>query len=640
MNDVQDHKNALFFHSTVLDATSKPAAGLFEGTVADFGGFDECLNVEFPKRNGDVEFRGQYCAVEARPIMPPTPNNFSMAKNSHADPLDTIQKEIYIAGAAFTYMKFRFGVCVPSLCSLQDMQAIVKRISDTVEMDIQIPQCYIKEERVVFKPIHIAVISVLSLLLLLCILGTIVDYQSGNIPYEKLSNGRKFMVCFSIIGNFRRLMCASKGSEELKALHGLRALSMGWIILGHTYVWINYQLLRSPNISIVWFNRLDFEVILNGWLSVEPFFFLRLTPPLLLTIGLLFFLPLISSGPFWYERVDPEIKACTDYWWLSILYISNWADMKNICVHPTWYLSADFQLHVITIVILYILYKYPKLGLSLICSVVLVCSVVVGVLTFQWDLPPTIQVSSGNSGKIQATIDVVHMKTFTHAGPYYVGIVLGFLMIKYKDVKISKVINICGWCASTVLCLTAVYGAHRWNIGEPHGPLLTSIFAALHRTTFAIGVGWVTFACVTGHGGVVNKILSWSLLAPISRLTFMIYLLHSLVIWVRMGSLRERLYFSHYNMLYEYVGNIVTTVILTVPFYLLLEAPLSNIERLIFSKVRPSKDESPTKQNGHLPDNIAQSANGFGMDKEGLEPATPVKLTGVKSLDLVQNGLH
>ncbi|PRD22460.1 UNVERIFIED_CONTAM: hypothetical protein NCL1_49037 [Trichonephila clavipes] len=120
----------------------------------------------------------------------------------------------------------------------------------------------------------------------------------------------------------------------------------------------------------------------------------------------------------------------------------------------------------------------------------------------------------------------------------------------------------------------------------------------------------------------------------------MIYLLHSLVIWVRMGSLRERLYFSHYNMLYEYVGNIVTTVILTVPFYLLLEAPLSNLERLIFSKVRPSKNESLTKQNGHLPDNIAQSANGFGMDKGGLEPATPVELTGVKSLDLVQNGLH
>ncbi|GFT25670.1 nose resistant to fluoxetine protein 6 [Nephila pilipes] len=71
----------------------------------------------------------------------------------------------------------------------------------------------------------------------------------------------------------------------------------------------------------------------KGKINVPIYIFrryIRLTPPLLLTIGLLFFLPLISSGPFWYERVDPEIKACTEYWWMSVLYISNWADMKNI----------------------------------------------------------------------------------------------------------------------------------------------------------------------------------------------------------------------------------------------------------------------------------------------------------------------
>ncbi|GFU16695.1 nose resistant to fluoxetine protein 6 [Nephila pilipes] len=259
----------------MLDATSKPAAGLFEGTVADFGGFDQCLDTELPKRNGGIEFRGQYCAVEARPHMLPTPSNFSMAKNSHAGPLDNIGKEIHIAGAAFNYLKFRLGVCVPSTCSLQDMQSIVKRISGAVDMDIQIPQCYVKEEAITFKPVHIAVISILSFLLLACIFGSIIDYHSRNIPYEKLSTCRKVIICFSAITNFQRLICASKGSEELKALHGLRALSMGWIILGHTYVWINYQLLRSPNLTIVWFNRLDFEVILNGWLSVEPFFFLR-----------------------------------------------------------------------------------------------------------------------------------------------------------------------------------------------------------------------------------------------------------------------------------------------------------------------------------------------------------------------------
>lgn len=60
-----------------------------------------------------------------------------------------------------------------------------------------------------------------------------------------LGTGQRILVCFSFISNFRRLLSASKGSEELKALHGLKALSMAYVILGHTYVWINFQLLRK-----------------------------------------------------------------------------------------------------------------------------------------------------------------------------------------------------------------------------------------------------------------------------------------------------------------------------------------------------------------------------------------------------------
>ncbi|GIX73534.1 nose resistant to fluoxetine protein 6 [Caerostris extrusa] len=142
----------------MLDATSKPPSGIFEGTLVDFGGFDQCLKVEFPKRNGDIEFRGKYCAIEAKPIMPPVPSNFSMARNSQAKPLDSIREEVKIAGTALNYLKFRLGVCVPSKCTLEDMQAIAKRASEVVKMDVKIPQCYV-QETVAFKPIHVAVMT-------------------------------------------------------------------------------------------------------------------------------------------------------------------------------------------------------------------------------------------------------------------------------------------------------------------------------------------------------------------------------------------------------------------------------------------------------------------------------------------------
>ncbi|XP_035215129.1 nose resistant to fluoxetine protein 6-like [Stegodyphus dumicola] len=647
---------------------SKPPAGLLEGTLSDFGAFDQCLDIILPKKNGEVEFRGQYCAMEANPLMPPIPKNFSLAKQRHAQPLDSIAEEVKIGGMAFYYLKFRLGLCVPSACNLNDMKLIAEKISKAIQMNIQIPQCYVKESAT-FRPIHIVVIFILSLLLLACLYGSIIEHKASKEKDRRLRPHEEMFKCFSFISNYQRLMGSSKGSEELKALHGLRALSMAWVILGHTYVWSNFQLLRRPSLIPNWFNSLDFEAIHNGWLSVEPFFFLsglltsyavmkilpkakgrinvpiyilrryiRLTPPLLLAMGLAFFMPLLSSGPFWYERVDPELKACTEYWWANILYISNWLGMRQICVHPTWYLSADFQLHVVSIVVLYLLYRSPKIGLSLITIIVVACNIAVGVLTYLWDLPPTIQISSGNNEKIQQTVDIVHMRTFTHAGPYYVGIVVGFLMVKHKGIEISKVENISGWCASIVLALTSVYGAHRWNIGEPHGLVLTSIFAAVHRTTFTMSVAWVAFACVTGHGGVVNKFLSASLFAPVSRLTFMVYLLHSLVIWVRKASARERIYFSHYNMLYEYIGNIVVTLLLTVPFYLLLEAPLSNLERLLLSRnLKPKEEDTPEQRtNGHLPENIVHATKDFKFNGEIAIPST-VELTSVKSLDCIQN---
>lgn len=654
----------------MLDAMSKPPAGILTGTFSDFGAFDQCLDIELPNRKGGVEFRGQYCAIEIKPLLPKVPKNFSLAKQAHAEPLDSIAREFVIGGMSFYYLKFRLGICVPSLCSVEEMQALAKQIGTQVEMDVKIPQCYVQES-LVFKPVHIAVIFVVSLLLISCIAGSVIEYKTMDVePSErKLSRGQQILVCFSLISNYRRLISASKGSDELKALHGLRAFSMAWVILGHTYVWTNFQLLRRPEQLVVWFNSIDFGSILNGWLSVEPFFFLsglltcyavmkimpktkgrinvpvyilrryvRLTPPLLLVMGLAFFMPLLSQGPFWYERVDPEIRSCTKYWWRSILYISNWTGMKNICVHPTWYLSADFQLHVISVVFLYVLYRSPKLGLSLIAAFLVACTALVATLTTLWELPPIILISSGNNDQIEQTVDVVHMNTFTHAGPYFVGIIVGYLIIKYKDVKMSKVILASGWFLSTVVSLTSLYGAHRWNIGEPHGPILTAIYASMHRTTFTIGVAWVAFVCVTGHGGLVNRFLSSSMLAPISRLTFMIYLMHPLVIWVRMGSLRERTFYSHYNMLYDYIGNIVFTVLITVPVYLLIEAPLSNLERMVFSRAAASKKDTTDYQlNGNVRVTMAHSTKAVVNVKPELTTVIPVELMSVKN---IENGFH
>lgn len=80
---------------------------------------------------------------------------------------------------------------------------------------------------------------------------------------------------FSLPSNLTRLLSASGGASELRCVHGIRALSMCWIVLGHTYVLMDFELLKDPATMQGWFASLEFELINSGWLAVETFFLLR-----------------------------------------------------------------------------------------------------------------------------------------------------------------------------------------------------------------------------------------------------------------------------------------------------------------------------------------------------------------------------
>ncbi|GFY51142.1 nose resistant to fluoxetine protein 6 [Trichonephila inaurata madagascariensis] len=342
----------------VLDATSKLPAGVLQGTFADYGSFDECLKVETP------HFKGQSCALEARPPRPPLSRDFTLVK-AHLDGNNgTLSGFFKVAHEALHHKKLRLVVCVPSSCSLQDMRAIAKR-------------------------------------------GRVLE-------------------AFSLASNGRRLFSAPGGSStEFACIHGIRALSMFWVVLGHTYVLMDFELLKDPSGIQSFFRSLEFELVHNGWLAVETFFllsgvlmsvgglkflqkskgcfniplmalrrYLRLAPSLLLLMGLVFFLPLLSSGPFWYQHVDPQVKSCAEYWWASLLFLSNWFGINKGCTLVTWYLAVDLQLYVLSLFFLLILYRYCKVGVALLVLSIGVSCAAIALQTLVHDVMPSPMLSA------------------------------------------------------------------------------------------------------------------------------------------------------------------------------------------------------------------------------------------------------
>lgn len=145
--------------------------------------------------------------------------------------------------------------------------------------------------------------------------------------------------------------------HNLLCLHGIRVITMTWMIVNHTYLFGGFFVLwahrRLIDIS-EWPKSLSFQLVLNGWLTVETYFFLsaaiivlnvlplmksrkfsylpyvfhrlvRLIPAYVGLVCLNFLWPLISSGPVWLVKGKSFIQTpCENYLWTNFLFVNNW----------------------------------------------------------------------------------------------------------------------------------------------------------------------------------------------------------------------------------------------------------------------------------------------------------------------------
>lgn len=103
-----------------------------------------------------------------------------------------------------------------------------------------------------------------------------------------------------------------------------------------------------------------------------------------------------NNGPLWNVFLDRSNKECYKSWWAALLYIQNYynspnivsaphilqfpVDLPSFCFFPfsqcflhSWYLSVDFQLFVVSPLLVYLLYRLghkfvPVLGVGVLAS--------------------------------------------------------------------------------------------------------------------------------------------------------------------------------------------------------------------------------------------------------------------------------
>lgn len=450
------------------------------------------------------------------------------------------------------------------------------------------------------------------------------SYNRNNVVYiseVKDSLLTRIIKAFSVKTNAPKILAGSSGGGSINCIHGIRFLSISWIILGHTY---NYGLASRINETWTIVNALDafeilkrftFQGVYGAGFSVDTFYMLsgllltylqvkhlkklmkkpkaanvsfyiihyyfhrfwRLTPMYMAV--LMFFACLyryVGSGPLWVPEAG---DLCKKTWWTNLLYVNNLVNVEDMCMGWSWFLANDMQFYAVSIVFLFFLTWSIPLG-----SVLIFLLMSAGIALAGWKehiYNGSFLTFKSDGGAFWKN---VYIAPWCRVAAFCIGLLTGIIMYKRQKKEFSRKLALLGWAIAVALGLGLVYCTYSENQegGTPWSREWRSAYEALGRPLWAACVAWVIFACHNGRGGVVNSILSWEGIMPLSRLSYAAYLVHPIVMMICVYSKRSLVYLSDLDIIYLYLGHLTLTFMTAFVVSLAFEAPFMALEKIMF----------------------------------------------------------
>lgn len=96
---------------------------------------------------------------------------------------------------------------------------------------------------------------------------------------------------------------------------------------------------------------------------------------------------------------------------------------------------------------------------------------------------------------------------YHHIAPFVLGILLGYLILKYKDIELHQYLWAFLWIALPgISFFSFVYNLYWMDIDEDYEPTKKQliIYLALYKLAWVIGWAWIIFACHAGKGSKLS----------------------------------------------------------------------------------------------------------------------------------------
>ncbi|CAN8004863.1 unnamed protein product [Ixodes hexagonus] len=171
-------------------------------------------------------------------------------------------------------------------------------------------------------------------------------------------------------------------------------------------------------------------------------------------------------------------------------------------------------------------------------SIIIAACAASGLITYiRGYLPFTLILTTDIKSLIDTSLHV-YQKAFAHAPALFTGIIFGCLAAKPRQLSVK--FQAFMWTLSATSACASLFGVYTWSSGRAPEPLESAVYAGLHRFAWAFAVSWVMYACATGRGGLIHKMLAWPLFYPMGRLSYAVYLVHYMLLNINTILSRER----------------------------------------------------------------------------------------------------
>ncbi|KAG7308959.1 hypothetical protein JYU34_006236 [Plutella xylostella] len=652
-----DYLRTNFSATTIkfLDASGKIPVGVTAGNMHDLGDYFMCLRIS--EQLDDMWLRGKWCAV----IVPLDQLQRRLPARRSRDHVTTLlqlrdmqREEANLKNVPFidhvdnrvipsltATTGLTLGVCVPRACRAARAVGAALGVLGPLGRNITVNEsfCRLPEDKPYVAADYVA-FGVIAVLGAVTVASTSYDVHHTVLKKRHPSSSRALYRSFSLYSNTRRLLTVGPGAPgALDCVDGIRAISMLWVVVGHTFALTLSMPVQNLVIAMEWIRSAASIWLTAATCSVDTFFTLSGVLCVYSTIGklnrtqfikyiplfylhrLLRMFPLLAAavllqasllhrlgdGPQWASMAW-AVQTCRSYWWSALLHIQNFTNVNEMCLGQAWYLSVDVQLYILCPLVLVWLCRprapaapaippapapraaplAPRSATAALAVAVAASLIAVSAYSFSNNWPASM-LNFARLRNMSTYMKKYYMNTLSRASPFCVGMVFGYWLhvCRERPLVLRRRVHLPIWAVALTSLALIIYSVYPTTTAGEDKQLLDSFLNSYTRAVWAAAVGWVVLACAQGYGGPINWFLSlraWKLPA---RLSYGVYLLHYPLIFLSNSSAIHSHYFSVSESMYRFWADLTRATVAALVLGVAVDAPASALQKMLFTRLQP-----------------------------------------------------